>query len=238
MAASLKRRRVAVPRPAPEPDGEILSRVAASLSPAAKLAWDGCTQRRKKRLLAAALARLPGAALALESVWNPHNQAAVVRTCDGLGIPELALCGTDPFRPSPTVALGAERWVEIPDFPTVAELSADFRRRGFRLLASDLDPAARPLSGWDLTEPTVLLLGNEHEGVTPAARAAADGLFYLPMTGLVQSYNISVAAAMTGYELRRQREAAGRALASPEPDALARLDRWLSRLAPGECGNG
>lgn len=220
---------VAADAPPPPLDPDAQKLLESGLTPETRIVWNGLTERRKARLWNAARTRMLGSALALESVWNPHNQAAVIRTCDGLGIPELARCGTEPFAPHSEVAKGAHRWVTRREFPTVTELAADYRARGARLLVSELDPAALPLSEYDLTTPVVLLLGNEHEGISPAAKSAADGLFFLPMTGLVQSYNISVAAAMAGYELRRQRESAGVGLTSPVDDAITRLLGWLEQ---------
>lgn len=196
--------------------------------------WTAMTAARQSRFLAAARGRMPDAVLALEAVWSPHNQAAVVRTCDGLGISELWRSGRSEFRPDSTVAIGAERWVERMEFADVAVLANAAHRRGLRLLASDLNPAARPLHEFDLTVPVVLLLGNEHDGISPEARAAADGIFYLPMTGLSQSFNVSVAAAMAGYELRRQREQTGIGLRSSDEIASARLLRWLADEARRE----
>ncbi len=211
--------------------------------------WTAMTAARQSRFLAAARGRMPDAVLALEAVWSPHNQAAVVRTCDGLGIGELWRSGRSEFRPDSTVAIGAERWVERREFADATALANAAQRRGLRLLASDLNPAARPLHEFDLTVPVVLLLGNEHDGVSPEARAAADGIFYLPMAGLSQSFNVSVAAAMAGYELRRQRllrrgqstlgvrrqrEQTGIGLRSSDEIASTRLLRWLADEARRE----
>ena len=193
--------------------------------------WTAMTAARQSRMLAAARGRMADAVMALEAVWSPHNQAAVVRTCDGLGIGELWRCGRNKFQPDSTVAIGAERWVDRREFADAPALADAARARGLRLLASDLNPAARPLHEFDLTGPVILLLGNEHDGISPEARAAADGIFYLPMTGLSQSFNVSVAAAMAGYELRRQREKAGIGLHATAADATERLLRWLAEEA-------
>ena len=196
--------------------------------------WTAMTAARQSRLLAAARDRMAEAVLALEAVWSPHNQAAVVRTCDGLGIGELWRCGRNEFRPDSTVAIGAERWVDREEFANANALAAAARSRGLRLLASDLNPAARPLHDFDLTGPVFLLRGNEHDGISPEARAAADGIFYLPMAGLSQSFNVSVAAAMAGYELRSQRLRSGSGLHSTDDAAGARLLRWLAAEARRE----
>lgn len=174
---------------------------------------------------------MPGALLALEEVSSPHNQAAVLRSADGLGFTDVAISGPTPFAPNPEVALGAEGWVALRRFADSAAMITALHAEGLQVLASDLDPSARPLSGIDLTRPTALLFGNEHKGLSAATVAAADGAFFLPMTGFAQSYNVSVAAALGGYELRRQRETAGVNLRLPEAEAVMLIRSWLDRFA-------
>jgi tRNA (guanosine-2'-O-)-methyltransferase len=174
---------------------------------------------------------MPGALLALDEVSSPHNQAAVLRSADGLGFSAVAISGPTPFAPNPEVALGAEGWVALRRFDDAVALIRALQTEGLQVLASDLDPAARPLSAIDLTGPAVLLFGNEHKGLSAATVAASDGSFFLPMAGFAQSYNVSVAAALGGYELRRQRESAGRNLRLPDAEAVALIRRWLDRMA-------
>ena len=57
----------------------------------------------------------------------------------------------------------------------------------------------------DLTEKTAVVLGNEHRGVSEEAAEAADETFMIPMFGMVQSLNVSVASAVILYEALRQR---------------------------------
>ena len=61
----------------------------------------------------------------------------------------------------------------------------------------------------DLTQPVAIVLGNEHDGVSKEMLKAADANVLLPMVGFVQSFNISVAAALLLYEAYRQREGKG-----------------------------
>ena len=83
----------------------------------------------------------------------------------------------------------------------------------------------------DLTKPTALVFGNEHRGVSESAIAGADATVFIPMQGMVESLNISVACAVSLYEAMRQRLAAGRydrtELASEALDALE--SEWLRK---------
>ncbi len=155
----------------------------------------------------------------------------MLRSADGLGFTAVAISGPTPFAPNPEVALGAEGWVALRRFADSIAMITALHAEGMQVLASDLDTAARPLSAIDLTRPTALLLGNEHKGLSAATVAAADGAFFLPMTGFAQSYNVSVAAALGGYELRRQRETAGVNLRLPEAEAVILIRSWLDRFA-------
>lgn len=78
-----------------------------------------------------------------------------------------------------------------------------------QVLATSCSPSARPLRHWDFTRPTAIILGNEHSGVEQELLQMADGELYIPMYGMIQSFNVSVAAAIILSEAARQREAAG-----------------------------
>jgi len=76
-------------------------------------------------------------------------------------------------------------------------------------LASAITPDAKNLYELDLTKKTAIVLGNEHRGVTVEAAELADENFLIPMHGMVQSLNVSVAAAVVLYEALRQRSNSG-----------------------------
>jgi tRNA (guanosine-2'-O-)-methyltransferase len=90
---------------------------------------------------------------------------------------------------------------------------------------------SRDVYALDLTVPTALVFGNEQRGVTDEAAALADHAVTIPMQGMVESLNISVACAVTLYEAMRQRSAAGM-YDQPQLDAadMATLrDEWITR---------
>jgi len=99
------------------------------------------------------------------------------------------------------------------------------------VLATGFTPTAKPLIEYDLTRPTAIIFGNEHSGVDEELRALAPDEVYIPMQGMVQSLNVSVAAAVTLYEAWRQRQAAGM-YESPSfsEEELAELEReWREK---------
>ena len=72
-----------------------------------------------------------------------------------------------------------------------------------------IEPQAQSLYTFDLAKPTAIVLGNEHRGISREAAAGADALLYIPMMGMVESVNVSVASAICLFEALRQRMAAG-----------------------------
>ena len=111
------------------------------------------------------------------------------------------------------------------------ELETSLRAQNMQILATTFTPTAKPLRTWDFTRPTAIIMGNEHSGVNEELISMADGELYIPMYGMIQSFNVSVAAAVILSEACRQREAAG-FYDNPrlEPDELERrLALWLEK---------
>jgi TrmH family RNA methyltransferase len=167
-----------------------------------------------------ATVRIPGVDLAalrlpddplvivLESVEKPGNLGAVLRSVDGAGADALILADprTDVFNPNAIRAsLGAAFAVPIAAAPS-ADVQADLARRGIavvtaRVDADDLSPDA------DLTGPVAMVLGSEADGLTDRWPAPPARPVRLPMLGVGDSLNVSIAAAVLLYEARRQRGA-------------------------------
>lgn len=191
------------------------------------------TPRRRARLLQVLSQRQPDLTLVLANIHDPHNVSAIYRSCDAFGVSRVHLYYTD----TPFPALGrkssasARKWVESERHRDRGALFAALRAQGMQVLATSCSPEARPLREWDFLRPTAVILGNEHEGVDEALLAEADGRLYIPMHGMIQSLNVSVAAAVILAEAARQREAAG-CYATPRMDAEeleATLADWLQR---------
>jgi tRNA (guanosine-2'-O-)-methyltransferase len=134
----------------------------------------------------------------LAGTHDPHNQAAVMRTCESLGIQEVHLAlGDETFRPSPKVTQNAHRWLDVVSHPDFAAVADALRDRGFKIFAAALEDRAESLYEIDFTHPVAVVFGSEPTGLPENVLAACDGSFRIPMYGLSQSYNISVAAAIT-----------------------------------------
>jgi tRNA (guanosine-2'-O-)-methyltransferase len=125
----------------------------------------------------------------------------------------------------------ALKWLEVVDHPGIAECYAALHAQGFAIYATHLGDESRDLYELDLVQPSALVFGNEQRGASDDAVRLADASVVIPMMGMVQSLNISVACAVTLYEALRQRRAAG-AYAAPKlaPGEIeSRLTGWLGR---------
>ncbi|HAX25845.1 MAG TPA: RNA methyltransferase [Chloroflexi bacterium] len=171
--------------------------------------------------------------IVIEDVHDPHNVSAMLRSCDAVGVAGAHLIYTVEERPelSKGVSASALRWIDLNSWESVADCYSALRERGFTIYTTSLTHEAIDLYDLDLTAPIAILFGNETRGASAEAVALADGCVYIPMMGMVESLNVSVACAVTLYEALRQRRAAGR-YDSPSlpPDNLdARLNAWLLR---------
>lgn len=169
------------------------------------------TERRLNKFKAVARARQHTLRLVLENVHDPHNVSAVFRTCDAAGIHKVSLLYyLEKFpRIGKKSSGSAFKWIEKEKFTDVKECYDNLRMEGFKVYASSLGEGTKNLYDIDLSGKCAIVLGNEHRGVSEVAADLADEKVYIPMFGMVQSLNISVAAAVIIYEALRQRLAKG-----------------------------
>ncbi len=166
--------------------------------------------RRFRRIQRALERRQPDLTVLLENVHKPHNFSAVLRTCDAVGVWEAhAVVPEGELTTHHLASGGARKWVRRRVHRTLAEALAALSGGGFRLLAAHPDADAVDFREIDYTRPVAVLLGQEKDGLTQEAIAAAEGTISIPMRGMGTSLNVSVAAALILFEAQRQREAAG-----------------------------
>jgi tRNA (guanosine-2'-O-)-methyltransferase len=196
------------------------------------------TIRRWHRLKEVVENRQLDLTVVLENVHDPHNIGAVLRSCDAVGISEIFVLYTEPQLTPSRVKLGkrtsagARKWIKVHHYRDPVKCMAHVRRKYRRILCAMPSPDARRLWDLDLTGPTALVMGNERDGVSDAVRSLSDGDFVIPMAGMVQSLNISVACAVTLYEVFRQREVKGMyPAADSQADPLRKelLDHYVAR---------
>ena len=191
------------------------------------------TPERLERLQEVLVKRQKGLTLVLSNIHDPHNVSAIYRSCDAFGVPEVHLYYTDTAFPalSRRSSGSARKWVDTIRHRSREELLAALRGQGMQILSTSCSPQARALDAYDFTRPTAVIMGNEHSGVSAELACAVDGELYIPMYGMIQSFNVSVAAAIILAEAARQRKQAGLydASAYSPQELAARLADWIKR---------
>lgn len=184
---------------------------------------------RRNKLKEALDQRLGYVHCAVEAVYHRHNVSAILRTCDALGIHHVHLIAGGET-PALAPARGAERWLDIRHYDGPEQAMNALHADGIRVYVADLDDAGVPPEHVPLTTPVCLWFGAEMVGPSPIAHSLADGVMTLPMRGLAQSLNVSVAAALS---LRPVAEAArtlhGAAALLPAEQHAAIWQDWRNR---------
>ncbi len=191
------------------------------------------TERRRAKIETVLRHRQKGLTLVMDNVWDPHNVSAIYRSCDAFGVPEVHLYYTQCAFPqlSRKTSASAFKWVNTIRHSGKEELMEALHAQNMQVLATSCSPASRPVTDYDFTRPTAIIMGNEHAGVSSELVSLADGEVYIPMYGMVQSFNVSVASALMLAEASRQRSLAGMydTLLWSEEEYAVRLNAWLEK---------
>lgn len=174
----------------------------------------------------------------LDKLEDNFNMAAVIRTCEAMGLQEVHVVKNPdfPWQPHPRVSLGCEKWIDLVFHETWWDCSRHLRERGFKVFASAVREDKQ--SVWDLRfdEKVALVFGNERLGVSEEALATADGIFWIPMLGFTQSLNVSAAVcASVSRAVSWRLEHLGRTGDLTDAEAGVLTDRFL-RLSVKQAG--
>jgi tRNA (guanosine-2'-O-)-methyltransferase len=153
--------------------------------------------------------RQPSLTLCLEQLHKPHNVSAIVRSCDAVGVYEVHAVWDKKPDIRKSTAMGSENWVYTQEHLCIEDAVSHLKTQKMQVLVTNLSENAVDFRDIDYTLPTAIILGQEKHGATQEAIAAADQYLIIPMVGMVQSLNVSVAAALILYEAQRQRQLAG-----------------------------
>jgi tRNA (guanosine-2'-O-)-methyltransferase len=149
---------------------------------------------RQLRVRAALHRRLASVIPVLEAVNRRHNSSAILRSAECFGCHEVHMV-TGRFKPAKGAARGSERWLELHRHQRLTDCAEALKRRGFSIYVADLSVDAMDPEQVPVDSPLAIVFGSELEGVSDEARSLADGLVTVPMQGLTESLNVSVAAA-------------------------------------------
>ncbi len=166
------------------------------------------TKERYQKISAMLAKRQPDLSVLAENVHKPHNLSAILRSCDAVGIPTVH--AVNPTGGVPTyneTSASADKWVELKVHASLPDAHTALGE--VQLLAAHFSDHAQDYRDVDYTRPTCILMGNEKHGVSAEAEELADAHIIIPMLGMVQSLNVSVAAAVVLFEAQQQRREAG-----------------------------
>lgn len=166
--------------------------------------------QRYARIRAMLAARQHDLTVCMEQVHKPHNVSAVIRTADAIGVHEVhAVWPGSRMRTMVSSAAGSNSWVQVKTHRSIADAVSCLKGQNMQILATHLSDKAVDFREVDYTRPTCILMGQEKTGITQEALELADRDIIIPMIGMVQSLNVSVASALILYEAQRQRQNAG-----------------------------
>jgi len=172
------------------------------------------TEERLARIDDSLSRKQPTLQIMLDNVHSSQNLSAIIRSCDAVGVLDIyySTKENETLRIHKTITQGAHRWTHryrMKDAHKTAFLK-EKKAQGFQVVVTHLEERAVSFREIDYTKPTLLVMGNEKEGVSPEMIGMADEVIIIPMQGMVQSLNVSVATALILYEAQRQLENAGR----------------------------
>lgn len=147
----------------------------------------------------------------LENIQDPANLGAVLRTAEAVGIGGVVLAGSgcDVFSPKALrAAMGAVFRLPVFRCGKAPEIVSRLNEAGFRTLAAVPDRAALPVTEVDFSVPTVAVIGNEGNGLTPETQHACAARVTIPMAGRAESLNAAASATVLMWEMMRGKGAA------------------------------
>ena len=191
------------------------------------------SEKRTAKITKAVSNRQPDLVVVLENIHDPHNVGAIIRTCDSIGVGEVNLLYYVEKVPKigKKSSASAHKWVKRVGFKSVDDCYNDLHSKGYKIYATCLEGDSKSLWDVDFTGKVAIVLGNEHRGVSEEAWKKADGNIQIPMFGMIQSLNVSVAGAVILFEIARQRFKAGQYdnHKFSEPEFNNKINEWLNK---------
>ena len=173
----------------------------------------------------------------LEDVYQSHNAAAVLRSCDCFGVQDVHVVENhNTFNPAGDVAVGSSKWVDYYKHRSIAEAYSYLRRQGYRIVATLPHENDQMIGDLDIGTKTALVFGTELTGLTQEAIEGADAYVKIPMYGFTESFNISVCAALSLFSLTERMRASDRIAWRLSDDELLDLKlHWaMQTICDGE----
>jgi tRNA (guanosine-2'-O-)-methyltransferase len=187
------------------------------------------TERRTQKIEKILNFRQNDLTVVCENIHDPHNVSAILRSCDAVGVTTVHLLYTNESFPKlgKKSSASAKKWLEFRRYRDHKELRQTLKEKKMTIYATYLDTSGKSIFDVDWTEPSAIIVGNEHRGVSSEALEIADQIIFIPMFGMIESLNVSVASAVTLYEACRQRLLKRKYHQSKDPAWIKEnVDRW------------
>ena len=166
-------------------------------------------QRRFERLKSVLNKRMSDLSILIENVEKPHNLSAIIRSCDAVGVLEAyAIFNKEKYLTFNSTAQGSQKWIKLHQFSKTKEAINTLKRKGFKLYGTNLNSKSIDYKECNFKGPTAFVLGAEKWGISEEAATLVDENIHIPMRGMVESLNVSVAASTLLFEALRQRQVA------------------------------
>jgi tRNA (guanosine-2'-O-)-methyltransferase len=157
------------------------------------------TDKRRQRMIDTVSRRTNYIRLVVQDVHQPHNVSACIRSAEGFGIQNIDVVTLKTKFDTSTVARGVDNWVHINKHASVKQCVDTLHNQGYLVAAAFPYGDAISLDELPIDKPIALAFGNEHEGLSKEWLELSDVRFTIPMSGIVESLNIRVCAAISLY---------------------------------------
>ncbi|KAK4749207.1 hypothetical protein SAY87_026656 [Trapa incisa] len=154
---------------------------------------------RKERFRNVVSNRSYSVCLVVEGLSDFGNVSAAFRSADALGLQSVHVVSWDSskrYKDNRHVSMGAEKWLDIELWNSTRECFDILKSRGYRVATTHLGKDAVSIYDMDWSLPTAIVVGNENRGISDEALELSDLHCSIPMNGMVDSFNVSVAAGI------------------------------------------
>lgn len=159
------------------------------------------TEQRYQKIINVIKQRNSNISVLMEDIYDRGNASAVMRSAEAFGFYQMHFIElTDKFKESKRVTQGADKWLISKKWKSTEAAVKSLKDEGFKIAVTSLE-GGKPIADCDFNRPTTICFGNELKGASKTLLDLADEKVFIPMKGFVQSFNISVAAALSFYHI-------------------------------------
>lgn len=164
------------------------------------------TEERIEKINKVILSRTNNFIPVLENIYDRGNINAVMRSAEAFGFYNMYIVEDEdaPHKESNRITKGTHKWLDIHKHSSAKSAVTELKSNGVQVYCTHLE-ASKNIAEIDFTKPTALVFGNEAKGVSDEMLSLCDGNCIIPMEGFAQSFNISVAAAISFYHVYLKR---------------------------------